>query len=284
MSHCNIISVYDIIDHGSQVCFVMERLERDLMDGLQSYVMREHVDMDGLLHVVRQMGAGIQHMHKLSIVHRDIKPENFLMGSDRLTDPDCRIVLADFGSACKLEPGERLAEQVGTTTYWSPEVYSKSYGSKADIWAFGIVMHCMASNTFPFANERDVRSKSIQLRRWTSSGCNNLICMMLEKDEEKRLCVDQVMLHPWVLGHAECFSPLGTPSDVASLPSCGDLLPTPRSAKKHSGLPSIAIAALVVWALALKPLVWGFAMPRHGPLKASARIQGSQTRLQIFRR
>jgi len=281
MCHCNIISVDDIIDDGTQVCFVMERLERDLMDGLQSYVMREHVAMDGLRHVVRQMSAGIQHMHKLSIIHRDIKPENFLVGGGQLTDPDCRIVLADFGSACKLGSNDRLTEQVGTTTYWSPEVYNKRYGFKADVWGLGIVMHCMASNTFPFATEQDVRAKKIQLRRWTSSDCNSLICMMLEKDEEKRLCVDQVMLHPWVLC---CSTPEPGDLEAAGTPvfsSCRDML---RPAEqKHSGFSRVAIAALVLWALALKPLVWGFASPSQMPLTAVAHTHGSKRQLQVFR-
>ncbi|CAE7457362.1 CIPK5 [Symbiodinium natans] len=199
MCHSSIVKVHDIFDNGKSVYFVMDRMHQDLLDGLQSYIMREKSHMNGLVHIVRQMVAAVQYLHTLAVVHRDVKPENFLIDSERLTDPSCRVVLADLGSACKLAQNQRLSEQVGTTVYWSPEMYDQDYGLKVDIWALGICLHCMASNTFPFVDEDEVRTKTFRLRR-VSPSCNRLIHSMLNKVEAKRPNIDEVQQHPWLTG------------------------------------------------------------------------------------
>ncbi|CAE7030634.1 unnamed protein product [Symbiodinium sp. CCMP2592] len=200
MCHSSIVKIHDFFDNGTSVYFVMDRMHQDLLDGLQSYVMREKVDMNGLVHIVRQMVAAVQYLHTLGIVHRDVKPENFLIDCEQLTDPSCRVVLADLGSACKVtDKNQRLSEQVGTTAYWSPEMYDKDYGPKVDTWALGICLHCMASNTFPFVDEHEVRSKTFRLRR-VSRSCNRLVQAMLNKVEARRPSLDEVQHHPWLTG------------------------------------------------------------------------------------
>mmetsp|Transcript_7114 Transcript_7114/g.17057 ORF Transcript_7114/g.17057 Transcript_7114/m.17057 type:complete len:372 (-) Transcript_7114:102-1217(-) len=200
MCHSSIVKVHDFFDNGTSVYFVMDRMHQDLLDGLQSYVMREKVDMNGLVHVVRQMVGAVQYLHTRGIVHRDVKPENFLIDCEQLTDPSCRVVLADLGSACKVtDKNQRLSEQVGTTAYWSPEMYDKDYGLKVDTWALGICLHCMASNTFPFVDEHEVRSKTFRLRR-VSRSCNRLVQAMLNKVEARRPSLDEVQHHPWLTG------------------------------------------------------------------------------------
>ncbi|CAE7671268.1 Snrk [Symbiodinium pilosum] len=203
MCHSSIVRIHDVFDNGTSVSFVMDQMHQDLLDGLQSYVMREKLgresDMNGLLHIIQQMVAAVQYLHTLAIVHRDVKPENFLIDREQLTDSSCRVVLADLGSACRLTDNQRLSEQVGTTAYWSPEMYDQNYGLKVDIWALGICLHCMASNTFPFVDEHEVRTKTFRLRR-ISQSCNRLIHAMLSKAEAKRPSVHEVQQHPWLTG------------------------------------------------------------------------------------
>eukprot|EP00931_Biecheleriopsis_adriatica_P102566 TRINITY_DN77516_c0_g1_i1.p1 TRINITY_DN77516_c0_g1~~TRINITY_DN77516_c0_g1_i1.p1 ORF type:complete len:380 (-),score=67.95 TRINITY_DN77516_c0_g1_i1:39-1148(-) len=256
LSHCNIVKVHGVFDAGTSVCFVMEKLHRDLLDSLQSYVMREHFDMNGLVHVAQQMASSIEYLHSQAIVHRDVKPENFLVDSEKLTDPDCRIVLADFATACQLRDDQRLTEQVGTTTYWSPELYDKNYSFKVDVWALGVVMHCMASNKFPFEDEEDVRKKAIHLRG-VSRECRTLISSLLEKDEDMRPSISSAIRHPWLTGSVGTDSvstPVSTRSHIGSSFSSEDehlvsercwvlsqsLSPKSRSSKRRGVLLKVA--------------------------------------------
>lgn len=43
-------------------------------------------------------------------------------------DSACRIALGDFGTAWRLEDGERLMMHVGTPSHWAPELYKGDYG------------------------------------------------------------------------------------------------------------------------------------------------------------
>lgn len=198
LCHSSIMKVHDVFDDGKSVYFVMDRMHHDLLDGLDLYVMRETANVNGLVHIVRQMAEAVKYLHSLSIVHRDIKPENFLTDRERLRDPQCHVVLADFGSACKITQ-TRLADQVGTMVYWAPEMYDKNYGLKVDVWALGICLHCMASNAFPFDDEQQVRTKEIGLHS-ISSSCRDLISTMLVKAEADRISMEDVLWHPWLTG------------------------------------------------------------------------------------
>merc|ERR1712232_1466066 len=95
--------------------------------------MRQQVDDQGqinchdLAHVVSQMCASIQYLHRSFVVHRDVKPDNFLIDRKDITNKTCKVVLADFGTACTFGDGERLREKVGTTMFWAPEMFDRNY-------------------------------------------------------------------------------------------------------------------------------------------------------------
>ncbi|CAK9113023.1 unnamed protein product [Durusdinium trenchii] len=251
LCHSSIMKVHDVFDDGKSVYFVMDRMHHDLLDGLENYVMREASNLNGLRHVVRQMAAAVKYLHSHSIVHRDIKPENFMTDRASLTDPECRLVLGDFGSACQItEQTTRLAEQVGTMVYWAPEMYDKDYGLKVDVWALGVCLHCVASNAFPFVDEQEVRTKSIGLSN-INRACRGLISSMLEKVEEIRINMEDVVWHPWLTQETATeepdFEALPPPSVWALLPDVSEWrLPSfPRKGRKARRLWPLAMASLM---------------------------------------
>ncbi|CAK0861369.1 unnamed protein product [Prorocentrum cordatum] len=116
-----------------------------------------------------------------------------------ILDPACRIVLTDFGAACRLErPGERLSSVVGTRKFSPPEFFDRNYGAKVDVWALGIVMYGLATGRFPFRNEMDVRNKAIFIPRTVYPLFADFIMRMLVKDESTRLDSDQAMNHQYL--------------------------------------------------------------------------------------
>ena len=92
---------------------------------------------------MHQLTLGLDHMHSVKVAHRDLKPSNVLL------DGRCRVYLADFGLARKLEsPTESTdlndacgaTEYVVTRWYRAPEaLLSCPYGLSIDIWSLGCI-------------------------------------------------------------------------------------------------------------------------------------------------
>lgn len=86
--------------------------------------------------LMRQLFAGLAHMHQHNFFHRDIKPENILLDVASET-----IRLADFGQARSLRARPPFTDYVGTRWYRAPEclLRDRSYSSPVDIWACGLI-------------------------------------------------------------------------------------------------------------------------------------------------
>lgn len=74
---------------------------------------------------LRQITAGLHHLHKLKIVHRDIKPQNILVAPAR--GGGLRMLISDFGLCKKLDVDESSFAQTanhaaGSFGYRAPEI------------------------------------------------------------------------------------------------------------------------------------------------------------------
>ena len=92
---------------------------------LFSYLMRndQRLSHAETAIIIRQILMGANFMHERGIVHRDLKLENILMTS---LLPGARVVIADFGSAIRLDlrnkphEAKRMHTFVGTDNYAAP--------------------------------------------------------------------------------------------------------------------------------------------------------------------
>eukprot|EP00741_Cyanophora_paradoxa_P004136 tig00000769_g4017.t1 len=99
-----------------------------------------------------QIAAGMAYLHHelpRPVAHRDLKPQNILVfrGVDG-AGPTLRV--CDFGISRHVETAKSLR---GTLVYLPPETYTKSEPTKADVWAFGIVLMEMATGAKPYRGE-----------------------------------------------------------------------------------------------------------------------------------
>ena len=89
-------------------------------------------------------------LHQFHIIHRDIKPENILL------DEDLHPRITDFGLSKFFDPHHSTTQSksdTGTAAYMAPEVIeSVHYNTKADVYAFGILMNELLSGKRAYSN------------------------------------------------------------------------------------------------------------------------------------
>jgi serine/threonine protein kinase/tetratricopeptide (TPR) repeat protein len=102
-----------------------------------------------LVHAMRQLAAGVAHLHRASRVHRDLKPSNVLVTAEG------RVVILDFGLVIELrEHDARITatgQLVGTPAYMAPEQGTRSAtGPAIDLYAFGVTLFECLTGCMPF--------------------------------------------------------------------------------------------------------------------------------------
>ena len=100
---------------------------------------------------MRQIFAGVAHIHALGWAHRDLKLENVIM----YTPPTDGFVdkIIDFGFAARqTDPGRNCTGVMGTAAYVAPEVISdQTYdGWAVDMYACGVMLYVMLCGEYPF--------------------------------------------------------------------------------------------------------------------------------------
>ncbi|MCM2314946.1 MAG: serine/threonine-protein kinase [Thermoanaerobaculia bacterium] len=204
LNHPHIASVYGLEEAGGNKFLVLELAEgEDLSDRLK----RGPIPVDDAIPIAAQIADALEAAHEKGIIHRDLKPANIKLSEDG------KVKLLDFGLAKALDVEEgdpelsnsptmvRAATHagviLGTAAYMSPEqARGKKVDKRADIWAFGVVVHEMLSGSRLFTGEtisdtlaavltRDVDLESLPAALPVTTRA--MIGHCLERDPRKRL-------------------------------------------------------------------------------------------------
>ncbi|KAK3750914.1 hypothetical protein RRG08_029834 [Elysia crispata] len=104
--------------------------------------------------------------------------------------------------------------------YACPEVIrgEKYDGRKADVWSCGVILYALLVGALPFDDDNlrqlleKVKKGVFHIPHFVPMDCQNLLRGMVEVDSDKRLTLEDVMRHPWVLvdttGHIELELPV----------------------------------------------------------------------------
>ncbi|KAF2673695.1 kinase-like protein [Microthyrium microscopicum] len=154
---------------------------------------------------IAQMASALKYLHKKHIIHRDIKPENILVGVHG------EIKISDFGWSVHT-PGNRRKTFCGTLDYLPPEMLKGGgdgyYNEKVDLWSLGVLAYEFLVGEAPFEDTQVMTQKRITrcdmtIPPYVSREAKDLIQRLLVLDPEKRISLEEVQKHPWIVKYCE---------------------------------------------------------------------------------
>ncbi|GGU82592.1 serine/threonine-protein kinase [Lentzea flava] len=148
LSHPNLVTLYDVVQHDGDPYVVMELVpSRSLGEVLQEQGCLTEKQGAAVLDAV---AAALASAHRAGITHRDVKPGNVLIADDG------RIKLTDFGIARNVAEATMTARGItlGTPAYIAPEVAQGGDVSEAaDRWSLGATMWAAMAGEPPYVGK-----------------------------------------------------------------------------------------------------------------------------------
>nr|POE87922.1 serine/threonine-protein kinase ark1 [Quercus suber] len=153
---------------------------------------------------IAQMASALKYLHKKHVMHRDIKPENILVGLHG------EIKISDFGWSVHA-PNNRRNTMCGTLDYLPPEMVKPGreenwYTEKVDLWSLGVLTYEFLVGEAPFEDtpvmtQRRIARGEMTIPGFVSAEARDLIKRLLQLDPEKRIPLEEVERHPWIIKH-----------------------------------------------------------------------------------
>jgi len=266
LNHPNIAQIYGLEGTGSGTrALVMELVEGE---DLSAIIARGPMPVVDLLSIARQIAEALEAAHGQGIIHRDLKPANVKVRADGT------VKVLDFGLAKAMDRAAtssadlmnsptftaaptQMGMIIGTAAYMAPEqARGKPVDKRADIWAFGVVLHEMITGKRLFEGETVSDVLAAVLRAdidWRSipasvpSDLRRLIVRCLDREPKNRLhdIADARIVIDEIVRGGPAVEPIAAP--------------VPRRSMWLSVLPWAVAAIAVVTALRLG------LRPRSGP-------------------
>jgi serine/threonine protein kinase len=233
----HVIQMYELYETESTIWMILEHANGgDLMHGLASL---SQFNEKNIAKIFYQLLLGMKYLHSQGIIHRDLKMDNLLYSTSSdssstesadVSADNIQLKIADFGLSAilstkrtnenskSLKSMKSLKEMWGTVEYFAPEVYHRSYGYQADIWALGCILYEMLVGEVAFpSRETDSTFFEKVMKTGTlgkakskrsfeyhsnyqvlSSSVKSLIKGMLKRNPKKRFDIDECLSHPWI--------------------------------------------------------------------------------------
>ena len=160
LRHPNIVQMMGVYFPSPQAelpIMVMELMEMSLSSCLENKPNLPITTRNGIL---MDVARALLHLHNQNppIIHRDLTANNVLLTSHLVAK------ISDLGVA-KIVPDDhhsrltcQLTKQPGTAAYMPPEASSSSYGTRLDVFSFGVLTLHVITNEWPLPDAEFVES------------------------------------------------------------------------------------------------------------------------------
>ncbi|KAJ3234368.1 spindle assembly checkpoint kinase [Chytriomyces hyalinus] len=198
LRHPNILRLYGYFYDAKRVYLILEYAARGEM---YKHLREVNIFAEDLAaKYIYQMADALRYLHKKHVIHRDIKPENLLVGIKG------ELKIADFGWSVHA-PNTRRKTMCGTLDYLPPEmVEGKEHNEAVDLWSLGVLCYEFLCGVPPFEDRssykntyRRIAKVDLKIPSHVSREAGDLITKLLQYQPERRLSLDQVLVHPWVV-------------------------------------------------------------------------------------
>jgi len=201
LNHPNIAAIHGVEEASGIRALVMELVEGPT---LAERIGRGAVPLEEALRITQQMADALEAAHEKGVVHRDLKPANVkvtLQGVVKVLDFGLATVMQDShdvfdspeNSPTRTATFSQAGVILGTAAYMSPEqARGEAVDKRADIWAFGVVLHEMLTGKRLFEGQTTTEILSSVLTKepeWDEAPAKvqRLLRRCLEKDPKRRL-------------------------------------------------------------------------------------------------
>lgn len=205
--HPNLIELIDVIraTEKGKMYIILEMANGCTVQQLAENAAHHRLPESQVASYAYQTLKGLQYMHEKGVVHRDIKPSNMILTAAG----DLKI--SDFGVAEFLneyQNDDNVTRTSGSPAFQAPEVATGALGysgRKVDVWALGVTVYYLLTGTIPFESDNlialfELIGKGEYLEpEWLNDSCRDVLRAMLTVDWEKRISVDELLRHPWIL-------------------------------------------------------------------------------------
>lgn len=203
LRHPNILRMYGYFYDDKRIYLILEYAPKGELYKELHKQPDKRFDETRTANYIAQLADALKYCHSKSVIHRDIKPENLLLGMNG------ELKIADFGWSVHA-PSSRRDTLCGTLDYLPPEMVSgKTHNHTVDFWSVGVLCYeCLVGKPPFYATTNDETYINIRRLRYNfpsfvSEGARDLISKLIVIDPEKRLDMDGVLAHPWIVNNCK---------------------------------------------------------------------------------
>ncbi|RZC35167.1 aurora kinase A [Asbolus verrucosus] len=202
LRHDNILRMYGYFHDECRVYIILEYAPNGTCYKALQAAPDKRFPEEVCARYIAQIADALRYCHTKKVIHRDIKPENLLICAKG------QIKIADFGWSVHA-PSSRRTTLCGTLDYLPPEmVMGKTHNEKVDLWSLGVLCFEFLTGKPPFEavsyeeSYRNISKAYYKFPPYVSEGAQDLIKRLLVVNPNKRLELDEVLRHPWIVAHA----------------------------------------------------------------------------------